>query len=163
MTPAERQTHLAAYARAHADLTAALERFPETMWQFRPASDAWTIHETLIHITDSEANSYIRCRRCIAEPGSTVLGYDEMQWARALDYHARSTAEALELFKGLRQQSYQLIKDLPEATWANTITHSESGVMTLDDWLLTYTRHIPDHIAQMQGVYAAWLKQAAPP
>jgi hypothetical protein len=28
--------------------------------------------------------------------------------------------------------------------------------MTLDDWLAVYASHIPDHIAQMQAVYADW-------
>ena len=35
--------------------------------------------------------------------------------------------------------------------------HSESGVMTADEWLDTYERHVRDHIEQMQGVYADWL------
>jgi len=39
------------------------------MWQYRPAPDRWTIHEIVVHIADSEANSYIRCRRCLAEKG----------------------------------------------------------------------------------------------
>lgn len=28
----------------------------------------------------------------------------------------------------------------------------------MDDWLETYARHVPDHIEQMEEVYAAWLK-----
>jgi tRNA U34 5-methylaminomethyl-2-thiouridine-forming methyltransferase MnmC len=114
-----------------------------------------------VHIADSEANSYARCRRFIAEPGSPVLGYDEMIWARQLNYHAQSPEAALELFKQLRECSYELIKTLPEETWANTIVHSENGVMTMDDWLDVYDRHVPDHIAQMQEVYVAWQKQQA--
>jgi hypothetical protein len=29
--------------------------------------------------------------------------------------------------------------------------------MTMDDWLDTYERHIPEHIEQMQAVYEDWL------
>ncbi|MEP7359610.1 MAG: DinB family protein, partial [Anaerolineales bacterium] len=130
-----RAQKIASYGAAHAVLAAALERFPTEMWHYRPAPDRWTIHEIIIHITDSEANSYVRCRRLLAEPGSTVLGYDEWQWAKALDYHAHSPADALELFKWLRRLSYTLIKDQPDSVWANTVTHTESGPMTLDDWL----------------------------
>ena len=85
-----------------------------------------------------------------------VLGYDENAWVSALRYHEQSALDALELFKWLRLTSYQLIKDLPEAVWANTVTHTENGVMTMDDWLDTYERHIPDHIAQMQAIYDDW-------
>ncbi len=117
MTPEERKAKIQSYATAHQQLLSALQGFPEKMWQFRPAPDRWTIHEIIVHIADSEANSYIHCRRFLAEPGSTVLGYDESKWARDLHYHDQSTEESLELFKWLRRKSYTLIKDLPETVW----------------------------------------------
>jgi hypothetical protein len=90
------------------------------------------------------------------------MAYDEMVWARKLNYHAQSPEAALDLFKSLRQGSYELIKTLPEETWSNTVIHSENGVMTMDDWLDVYDRHVPDHVAQMQAIYAVWQKQQAP-
>ncbi len=138
-----------------------MARFPEEMWQFRTAPDRWTIHEIVIHIADSEANSYIRCRGCLAEPGCTGMGYDEDRWARALGYHDQSTEEALELFKWLRRHSVRLIKDLPVTAWSLTVDHTESGVLTLADWLDTYARHSPEHVEQMQASYEAWVRQRA--
>ncbi len=152
MTLEERSRKIEAYGAAHRQLLAALERFPRGMWQFRPAPDRWTIHEIVVHIADSEANSYIRCRRLIAEPGSAVLGYDENKWAQVLHYHDQNADEAIELFKWLRRMSHALIKTLPDTAWSNTVVHSENGVMSMDDWLDTYERHIPDHIEQMQRV-----------
>jgi hypothetical protein len=87
------------YGNAHALLVEALQQFPHTMWHFKPAPDQWSIHEILIHITDSEANGYIRCRRCIAEPGQTVMAYNEHQWATVLHYESQPVEEALDLFK----------------------------------------------------------------
>jgi hypothetical protein len=158
MMPEERNINIQSYGTAYQRLLSALQRFPVKMWQFRPTPDRWTIHEIIIHIADSEANSYIRCRRFLAEPGSTVLGYDEAKWARDLHYHDQSTDEALELFKWLRHKSYTLIKDLPEMVWSNTVYHTESGEMTMDDWLEIYERHIPEHIEQMRANYADWLR-----
>jgi hypothetical protein len=153
----DRANKIESYGKAYQLLVNALERFPREMWQFRPTPDRWTVHEILVHIADSEANSYIRCRRLLAEPGSAVLGYDEEKWARDLHYHDQSTDEALELFRWLRRKSYTLIEKLPEAAWANTVDHSEIGLMSLDDWLDIYERHIPEHIEQMQAVYEYWL------
>ena len=90
-----------------------------------------------------------------------MLGYDESKWAQALRYHDQSTDDALELFKWLRFTSYSLVKDLPESAWSNTVYHSENGEMTMDDWLDTYDRHIPDHISQMQIIYDDWVGQKA--
>ncbi|GAB4440917.1 MAG: hypothetical protein Kow0031_22860 [Anaerolineae bacterium] len=160
MTPEERNQKIESYGLAYQRLVAALEGFPQEMWQFRPAPDRWTIHEIIVHITDSEVNSYVRCRRFVAEPGGTVLGYDENGWASKLHYHNQSTDDALSLFKWLRHASYTLIKDLPATVWSNTVNHTENGVMTMDDWLDTYERHIPDHIVQMQAVYDDWLGQS---
>jgi uncharacterized damage-inducible protein DinB len=144
------------YGGAHRRLVLALQEFPPEMWQYKPAPEAWSIHETIVHIADSEANSYARCRKLIAEPGQAVMAYDENRWATALNYHSQSTAEALELFRVLRRNSYHLIRSLPEAAWAHTIVHPENGVMTMEDWLEVYERHIPDHIAQMRLVHDAW-------
>jgi len=159
MKPEERNEKIESYGMAYMRLVSALERYPREMWQFRSDPDAWTIHEIIIHIADSEVSSYFRCRRFLAEPGSIVPGYDEAKWARKLHYHEQSTDEALELFKWLRTKSYKLIKDLPELVWSNTVYHTENGIMTLDDWLDIYERHIPEHIQQMQANYDDWVNQ----
>ncbi len=158
-----RQAKIESYGRAADRLEAALLEFPRAMWLYRPDENDWTIHEIVIHIADSEANSYIRCRRLIAEPGSEVLGYDEAGWARRLHYHEQDPAVALELFRVLRRASYELIRDLPEAAWSHTVVHSESGRMSFDDWLDTYERHVPEHIAQMRAIFHTWrLEQDEP-
>ncbi len=166
MTAEERQQKIELYGRAHRLLMDALPYLPRSMWEFRAAPDGWTVHEILIHIADSEAHSFVRLRRGLAEPGSAVIAYDETRWARELDYPARDPFEALELFRWLRQSSYHLIREQPEEVWSRTIEHPENGTMTLDDWLDTYTRHIPDHLDQMHSVYQQWKQQqseAAPP
>ena len=153
-----RQQKIQLYGQAASLLTAALERFPREMCQYRSPVDDWTIHEIVIHITDSEANSYVRCRRFIAEPGQPLLAYDENQWARALDYHALDVDTAVLLFKWLRQSSFELIQTVPDIVWQNGAYHPESGQISFDDWLGTYSRHIPEHIAQMERIYEAWKK-----
>ena len=127
------------------------------MWQWKPAPEKWSIHEVLIHIADSEANSFVRCRRFIAEPGSGVYGYNENKWAKNLDYHSQSIEDALELFRLLRKASYDLIKTVSEETWQTaTVDHSESGVMSFEQWLKNYEEHIPVHIRQMKRNLEAW-------
>ena len=155
--PATRSAKIAAYGAAYETLMAGLRELPGEMWHFRDEHGCWSIHEHLIHITDSEVNSYIRCGRLIAEPGKSLMAYDENGWASALGYAERSAEEALELFRILRQQTYELVKTLPESTWANTCYHPENGDMTLDDWLDVYAAHIPEHLQYMRENYQAWL------
>ena len=160
LTPEQRAAKLESYDRGYEHLTSDLERFPREMWTFRDEHGCWSIHEHLIHIADSEANSYIRCRRLIAEPGEYLMAYDENRWASALAYHEQDIDDALELFRWLRRKTSLLIKDLPEATWDHTAHHPENGNMTLDDWLEVYDSHVPDHVQSMQENYDAWAKLA---
>lgn len=157
MTNPERQSKISAYGAAHERLLGALRQFPKEMWRYKPGPERWSIHEIIVHLADSEANSYVRCRRFVAEPGSRVLGYDENRWVDALNYHGQEPEDALELFRLLRRMSYVLVKDLPDAVWSNTVDHSENGTMSMDDWLGIYTDHVTQHIQQMQATHAAWL------
>lgn len=156
MPDSDRTHRIELYGGAYEQLTAALGRYPRDMWSYKSPLEDWTIHEIVVHITDSEANSFIRCRRFIAEPGETVMSYDESRWASVLGYAGQSTEDALQLFRWLRGNTYKLIRSLPDETWSNTAYHPENGTMTLDDWLHVYERHVPEHIEQMDRIHAEW-------
>jgi len=161
VTQEERNEKIESYGNAYKNLIAALNELPKEMWQFKPSPAEWSIHEIIIHIADSETNSYIRCRRFIAEPGTMVMGYNQDLWASELNYHDQNIEDALELFRLLRLTTYKLIKSIPLQTWANIVEHSESGIITMNDWLNIYERHIPIHIAQMNRNFENWKKQKA--
>lgn len=157
MTHDERLQLIASYGQAYQKLSDALTRFPRDMWHFKPAPSRWSIHEIIIHLADSEANSYIRARRFIAEPGSAVLGYNQDKWASDLRYDLQDTAGAIELFRWLREMTYRMIRVIPESYWNRTVIHTESGEMNFDQWLKIYEDHVPLHISQMQKNYDLWL------
>ncbi len=66
MTTETRSAKITIYGSAYETLIAGLREFPKEMWDFRDEHGCWSIHEHLVHIADSEANSYVRCRRFIA-------------------------------------------------------------------------------------------------
>lgn len=165
METGERKERIESYASAGRLLREALTRYPRAMWTFKPGPDRWSIHEVLLHLADSEANGYVRCRRCVAEPGGSVMAYDEERWARGLGYHDQDADTAVELFILLRRMSAALLRSLPEEAWNRTIEHPERGAMTLEDWLEIYTDHVPAHLDQMEATFRAWEKeqQGVPP
>lgn len=154
MDKAERERLIESYGQVYNKIMESIAEYPREMWQWRPPFGKWTIHENLVHLADSEANSYIRCRRLIAEPGSPVLGYDQEIWTKNLHYHQQDVDDALELFRILRKKSYDLIKNLPDEIWQHTVEHSENGTMTFEDWLRVYENHT--HIGSMRRVYEVW-------
>lgn len=152
----DRHELLELYSRAYNDLITALDEIPKNIWQFKPAPNKWNVQEIIIHIADSEANSFCRARKIICEPGSSIFSYDENVWAVKLDYHSQSIDDSLELFKQLRAMTYSIIKGLPESTWKNFIIHPDNGKMTLDDWLKVYAEHAQVHINQIKRNLQEW-------
>jgi hypothetical protein len=46
----------------------------------------WSAHEPVIHMADSEIMGATRARMVIAQPGTTLMSYDDDKWSKALDY-----------------------------------------------------------------------------
>ena len=161
MDASERQEKIELYGRGYDLFVAALEEMPKEMWQFKPAPKEWSVHEIIVHLADSETNSAMRVRLLIAQPGLTLMGYDQDVWADKLDYHSQSTDDALALLKYARSTTYKLIKDLPDEVWSHTVKHPEvEGEYTFDKWLTIYSGHIPGHIQQIRDNLEAWKVQS---
>jgi len=152
----ERRYILESFGRAPHLLSMTLRQFPKKMWLYKPAPDRWSIHEIILHLADSEANSYVRSRRFIAEPGSAVFQIDAARWAGSLGYFHQSTHEALEVIRRLRKMTYQLLIALPDGVWFNTVDHARDNRITLEQWVQSEERHIPHHLEQMRTNHEIW-------
>jgi hypothetical protein len=112
----------------------------------------WSARQVIHHIADSEAQSYARLRRLIAEPpGSVIQGYDEAAWAESaeLGYRVLPITHSLEVFKAVRLASLDVLMRLRDADLERFGEHSESGRYTLAMWLDIYTQHPRAHAAQL--------------
>lgn len=158
MEPQGRQKKLEAFGHAPTLLSEALRRCPKKMWLYRPVADRWSIHEIILHLADSEADGYVRCRQFIAEPGSAALVHDASQWASSLGYFHQSTREALGLIMRLRKMTYEILRYIPDSVWAHTAHQAEQGTITLEQWLDIQLTHVPHHVEQIHENHAAWAK-----
>ena len=118
----------------------------------RHVDGGWTARQVIHHVADSEAQSYARLRRLLAEPaGSVIQGYDEAAWAECpqLGYHDLPIVHSLEVFKAVRLASLDVLGRLRESDLESYGEHSESGRYTLANWLDVYTRHPHAHAQQL--------------
>ncbi len=157
MTRDERRKMLESFGRAPALLSAILRQLPKKMWLYKPSPERWSIHEIILHLADSEASSYVRCRHLIAEPGVAVAEFDPARWAGNLGYFHQSTREALEIIRRLRKMTYQLLVALPEPVWTHTMEYPGDAKISLESWIERQERHIPHHMDQMRQNYVAWI------
>jgi hypothetical protein len=116
-------------------------------------SGGWSARQVIHHVADSEAQSYARLRRLIAEPGTQIQGYDEASWGEneTLGYKDLPIAHSLDVFKAVRASSLEIIRRLTPAQLDNSGTHSESGEYTIKTWLETYINHPLEHAAQIKS------------
>ena len=157
MNKDERTAKIEEYGRGCAMLEAVLAAIPEAALKFRPAVVEWSVREILGHMADSECLGVVRLHKVIAEPGSVLMPYDEGKWAKALGYQDQDPEVALALFRLLRQRTHTLLHGLPDEVFAHSVTHPEfAQPYDVDIWLDIYTRHVPEHIAQLQGTLEAW-------
>jgi hypothetical protein len=130
---------------------------------FKPNPKVWSVREVIHHMPDSEINSVVRCRKIIAESGTTVSVYDQDVWANGLKYQRRDIKDALELFRLLRSYTVGLLRTVDEAVWQdNFVMHPEDGRLTLEKWLGIYANHVDKHIGQIQRNVEVWEKAGGP-
>jgi uncharacterized damage-inducible protein DinB len=150
-TPAE----LTAYETIPARIRALVERLSDAELRYRPAPDAWSIHEILVHLADSEGVGFERLRRLIAEEEPLLLAYDEGTWAARLHYLEQDCGLALTLFDCLRHSNAALLRQQEAAAWERRGQHSERGTLTLYDCFKMLLDHGTAHLAQIEEVLRA--------
>ncbi len=148
------------------DLAAAIESYKEATEEFislaslltqtdldKVKDESWTARQVIHHVADSEAQSYARLRRLIAEPGTEIQGYNEAAWGEneTLGYEVLPIEISLNVFRAVRASSLEILKRLTVDQLENAGTHSESGEYTIKTWLETYIRHPLDHAEQIRS------------
>lgn len=165
MNQQERMLRIEEYGRGSQVLAAALSRIPREAWGFKPAPAEWSVREVIFHMVDSEMIGIVRLNMLVAEPGSTLMSYDDKKWGAALSTPERDSDQALELFRLMRQMTYGMLKALPERVFANAVIHPDNphpeygDVYDVDKWLNIYAWHAGDHVEQLAKIHKAWSDQ----
>ena len=113
----------------------------------------WSPRQVIHHLADSEAQSYARLRRLIAEPsGAIIQGYDEGAWANSeiLGYTELPIDSSLAVFLAVRAASLDIVKRLKESDLNRAGVHTESGEYSIAKWIKVYMNHPRDHGNQIK-------------
>jgi len=149
-----RQALIHQYCEGPGVVSAALAGATDEELDARPAPNEWSAREVVHHLADSEATSYIRLRKLLAEDDPVIYGYDEAEFARRLHYD-RPIAASLAVLKSVRASTTELLRSLDDDDWARSGTHTESGPYSVETWLAIYAAHAHDHAVQISRARAA--------
>ena len=112
----------------------------------------WSARQIIHHLADSEAQSYVRLRRLVAEPeGVMLVNVDEDSWAKEakLGYETAPVENSIAVFAAVRAGSLDIVKRLEESDLEKSGVHTEAGHYTIAKWLEGYTNHPKDHGDQL--------------
>lgn len=121
---------------------------PEKVLLKSYGENKWNIHQILCHLTDAETVLYDRIRRTIANPGQTVMGFEQNLWAEKLEYETFPPKLSKDLFIANRKAVIQMASKYYERYGNNKVTHSEAGPRTLKDFFDKILWHNEQHLAQ---------------
>lgn len=111
-----------------------------------PIPGTWSIRQIIAHLMDSDLIASFRMKRVIAMDNPTILAYDEAAFANRLGYHAIDVERACKVFELNRLLTADLLRSLPDSAFARRGQHSETGILTLEKLLETYTGHLEHHL-----------------
>lgn len=112
----------------------------------RPGPGAWSIHELVIHVVDSDFVGMDRMKRVIAESNPPLIGFDENLWIEHHAPHEQSLDDAIVLFEAGRRQMTRILRQLPQSAFTRIGQHSERGPLTLENLVQTFVTHVDHHL-----------------
>jgi hypothetical protein len=112
----------------------------------RPVPGTWSVQEVVLHLMDSDLVGSDRMKRVIAEPGATLLAYDENRWVKHLGYDKLDPALACEVFRLNRKMTAAILRQLPDAVFTQTGNHTERGIESLELLVADYIGHLAHHM-----------------
>jgi hypothetical protein len=160
MDTSERQRLIEQYEAGSARLQSALARTPPEARAWRPKQGAWSVHEIVVHCADSEANAAARLRYLLCEREPVIIGYDQDEWARTLEYAAQDLDDALATVRLVRKTTAAILRRVHDDGWRKKGTHTEHGEYSVLDWLRIYAAHLESHAQQIERNVEAWKTQA---
>jgi len=119
---------------------------------YQPAPGKWSVRQIVCHLADMELGAAVRIRMILAEDNPSLGVYDPDAWAERLHYEGRRFSQALDSFRRVRAENYELLKDRAEEEFSRPATHPKRGDMTLLDVLRMYAEHAENHARQIMGL-----------
>jgi hypothetical protein len=128
---------------------ALIEGRSEEDLSFKPAPDAFSLRESLLHLRDIDVEGYeIRIIRLLSERLPQFPEIDGAALARERNYNAQPVTPALEEFTASRVRSIARLRAMEPAD-LKRIGHIGVRPVTLEMLLEQWIRHDSEHLAEM--------------
>ncbi|MGZ4814602.1 MAG: YfiT family bacillithiol transferase [Terriglobales bacterium] len=148
-TDAQRAAFVQDIADLPSKLRSALAGLNEVQLNTPYRDGGWTVRQTVHHLADSHANSYIRLRFAATEDNPTIMPYNEAVWAELPDAKHAPVEPSLQVLEGLHQRWVSLLKSFKPEDWKRTLFHPERGKLDMTVLAALYSWHCRHHVAHI--------------
>jgi uncharacterized damage-inducible protein DinB len=140
-------------------LASLIDNVPEADLARQPAPGKWSVTEILAHLAEDELSSSWRYRQMIERDGLDLPGFDQDMWAQIGDYASWNPADALTMFRLLREANLRMFEHLTPRQWESHGVHSERGEMTVRELCTHMAGHDINHIEQVRKIITGLQKK----
>jgi len=123
-------------------------RVPASAYDTKTDPERFTFREAMAHLAEWEQINIDRLHQGVAEPGCTVQGFDEGQFAIDHNYAALDPVVQAKFFADKRVETIAYLRTLTDEDWAKVFYHSERGEQTVFEQAMTILGHDMYHLEQ---------------
>jgi hypothetical protein len=139
---------------ARHELAWVIEQFPEPFALWSPAEGAWSAHQALAHLRDTEREAFVvRVQRVLTEDNPDLEDFPGGEWIARWRPSGPMRDTLAEYLAASRASSTRLAT-VPAAAWTQTGTHPTFGRLSLLGWVERMHFHLLDHLSQILAVRA---------
>ena len=150
-TAATRSAHIEALRLLPGQLRAAVSGLSDAQLNTPYREGGWTVRQTVHHLADSHANSFIRFKLALTEDWPTIKPYDEAAWARLADSDTPIEG-SLMFIDALHERWAALLESMTELDFQKGFVHPVNGRQNLERALAIYEWHGRHHTAHITGL-----------
>ena len=150
-TAATRSAHIQALRLLPGQLRAAVSGLSDAQLNTPYREGGWTVRQTVHHLADSHANSFIRSKLALTEDWPTIKPYDEAAWARLADSDTPIEG-SLMFIDALHERWAALLESMTELDFQKGFVHPVNGRQNLERALAIYEWHGRHHTAHITGL-----------
>ncbi|WP_281216421.1 DinB family protein [Lysinibacillus capsici] len=140
------------YSLGYTMIWDAIEGLTEEELRYKPAPNKWSIHQILIHVTDSEISATPRLKKVLAEDEPILVSFDQDAWANTLSYDLLDREQYLHLFKLLRTSMQPILDNLTSEQSRRVGMYIDQERFTFKQLLEFRVQHVRNHLDQIERV-----------
>ncbi|MDO7908009.1 DinB family protein [Paenibacillus sp. JX-17] len=150
------QITIESFVYTYTQLREAVRDLGDAELKWKQSSEIWSIQEVLSHLVDHSLVISFRIRDILAGTQAVLPVFAQDAWVSGQYSNEGNANEILNAFRAILHYNRLLLERLNDEDLAKTGVNSKGERVSVSDIVAAFTRHVQNHLGQIQRI-----KQAA--